>query len=209
MKIGRQAANEGGALAIQNASAGVPSLPGLVSQMRSAMRGEILAENADCAPGEVISRTLAAFSAKLPPDVGLVQNIFPNLRRVLGAGAANRVLYNLLDNALDAIQESARAGGIITVTAHTVQIRAATSIHQKGAPPQPGRYVLLAAKDNGVGMTPRVEARFLFSNLNFHHQRRPRNRVWPASIQSLLLNAGGGSPELRRATEPSGTFTYR
>ena len=125
-----------------------------------------------------LTRHLLAFSLKqvLQPKVidlnALVINLDKMLRRVIGEhidmmtvaepnlgavkadpGQIEQVIMNLVVNARDAMP----TGGKITVETANVELDENYVREHEGV--QPGRYVLLAVSDTGVGMTAETQSR--------------------------------------------------
>jgi PAS domain S-box-containing protein len=125
-----------------------------------------------------ITRQLLAFSRKqvLSPHIinlnDTMMNLDSLLRRLIGEdievltvpasdlgsvkadpGQIEQVIMNLALNARDAMPH----GGKLTIETANVQLD--TSYATEHQPITPGRYVLLAVSDTGVGMSPEVQAR--------------------------------------------------
>jgi PAS domain S-box-containing protein len=125
-----------------------------------------------------LTQHLLAFSRKqvLQPKVidlnALVENLDKMLRPVIGEhielsiavspnvgavkadpGQIEQVIMNLIVNARDAISE----GGQITIETANIQLDEEYSRDHDGV--RPGRYVMLAVSDTGVGMDPQTQAR--------------------------------------------------
>ena len=123
-----------------------------------------------------LTKQLLAFSRRqvLQPQVltlkSMVADLEPMLRRVLGAhielvidpgaargfiradpGQIGQVIMNLALNARDAMAH----GGTLTIATQTIDVQEAFPAENL----QPGRYVMLAVKDTGVGMDEETKSR--------------------------------------------------
>jgi two-component system, cell cycle sensor histidine kinase and response regulator CckA len=87
-------------------------------------------------------------------DITLTTTLAPDLARVKAdPGQMEQILMNLMVNARDAMPQ----GGSLTVETRNVELDATYAARQPEI--QPGRYVLLAVSDTGVGMSEEVKAR--------------------------------------------------
>ena len=174
--------------ALEKASANAPRCLGLLSQIRATIARTSENAPACCAPGEVIGRTLDAFSTNLPPQVRLIRNLWPRLLSVaMSADYVDRVVFNLAGNAKDAIVQASRPRGIITVTAHNAWVRENLSA-TLGL--QPGRYVLVTVKDDGSGISPANQAR-LFEPYFTTKEAGKGTGLGLATVRDLLVQSGG------------------
>jgi PAS domain S-box-containing protein len=80
-------------------------------------------------------------------DIRLVSHLAPDLHAVrVDPGQIEQVILNLAVNARDALPE----GGLLTIETQNVDLRERLVLADEAL--APGRYVLLAVSDNGVGM---------------------------------------------------------
>jgi CheY-like chemotaxis protein len=125
----------------------------------------------------------------LAEDIGIIR---------LGLPQIEQVILNLTMNARDAMP----TGGAFTLRTETVELDAdyaARFIDLK-----PGRYTLLTASDNGVGMTPEVAARALEP---FFSTKTAFGTGLGLSTVHGIVKQGGG--HLIFATAPSAGCTVR
>ncbi|HEX7979575.1 MAG TPA: ATP-binding protein [Gemmatimonadaceae bacterium] len=145
------------------------------TDLSDARRDDIIQIREAATRAATLTRQLLAFSRRQvlqpkPLDLnGTVASMERMLRRVIGgdvrlltkldaslppvhadAGQMEQVVMNLVLNARDAMPE----GGDILVTTATTTLRSALQ-HRFGVV-APGRYVVLAVRDSGSGMTPEV-----------------------------------------------------
>ena len=153
-----------------------------------------------------LTRQLLALGRASPPatacaDVGAVlAQLEPMLRRLLGAyvrlevragrglapvradpSQVEQLLLNLALNARDAMP----AGGRLTVETQDVEIAGGTAPH---APP--GRYVMIAVSDEGVGMDPETRAR-IFEPFFTTKPAGEGSGLGLACVQQIVERAGG------------------
>ncbi|HET7543216.1 MAG TPA: response regulator [Polyangiaceae bacterium] len=104
--------------------------------------------------GEVVTRMEKMLRRIIGEDIELTTELAPELGLVFAdAGQLDQVVLNLSINARDAMVE----GGRLTISTQNVNISRENPNAQVDVPP--GRYVLLAVRDSGIGMTPETQRR--------------------------------------------------
>ncbi len=170
--------------------------------------------------GREITRQLLTFGRRHEPSArvvgvdAIVDGLMPLLRRVAGGtvtvvreGSADgavlvdpslleQVLVNLVANARDA----SAPGGVVTVRTSR-QASAQACVFRNGTLP-PGSYVLMAVRDEGVGMSPAVLDR-LFEPLFTTKPPGTGTGLGLATAYGIVTQAGGALDV--RSTEGAGT----
>ncbi|AKU97562.1 sensory box histidine kinase/response regulator [Labilithrix luteola] len=115
---------------------------------RDVVNARVLEVNAVVANVEGLLRRV------LGEDVKLTVALGPSLPKVcVDSGQLEQVLVNLAVNARDAMPN----GGNLTVDTAYISLSAAEAAHVPDA--TPGPHVVLRVTDNGIGMTPEIQAR--------------------------------------------------
>jgi two-component system, cell cycle sensor histidine kinase and response regulator CckA len=92
----------------------------------------------------------------LGEDIDLVTDPDPGIGRVLGdPNQLDQVILNLAVNARDAMPD----GGTLLLETRRVELDADYVQRHASVPPEPGRYVMLAVTDTGVGMDEETRSR--------------------------------------------------
>jgi two-component system, cell cycle sensor histidine kinase and response regulator CckA len=107
------------------------------------------------------------------------------------------VLLSLANNAMEAMPE----GGRLTIRSENVEVEEQDALRLPGVPP--GRYVLLAVADTGVGMSDEVQAH-LFEPF-FSTKDRARGLGLPA-IYGIIQQSGG---HILVESKPGAGATFR
>ena len=103
---------------------------------------------------EVVQGARGMLGRLLGEDIHLTWKLEPALRRVFAdAGQLEQVLVNLIVNARDAIH----GGGRIIIETGNCELDEEYSARHAGV--RPGRYVMLAVTDSGVGMDRETQSR--------------------------------------------------
>jgi len=168
-----------------------------------------------------LTRQLLAFGRSSPAHPSLVDmnsvlaELAPMLRRLIGAGVRmdvragsglgrvradlsqmEQLLLNLALNARDAMPR----GGRLTIETHDVEIAGGT------APPvPPGRYVMLAVSDEGVGMDAETRER-IFEPFFTTKPAGKGSGLGLATVEQVVRQAGGS---VRVDSEPGLGTTFR
>ena len=118
-------------------------------------------------------------------DVRLLTKLDSSLPPVFAdAGQMEQVVMNLVLNARDAMSE----GGNILVTTTTTTLRSALQ-HRFGVLP-PGRYVVLAVRDSGSGITPEVYEH-LFEPFFTTKNQGKGTGLGLAMVHGIVIQSGG------------------
>jgi two-component system, cell cycle sensor histidine kinase and response regulator CckA len=174
-----------------------------------ARRDDILQIREAATRAATLTRQLLAFSRRqvlqpMPLDLnGTVTSMERMLRRVIGgdvrlrtkldttlppvyadAGQMEQVVMNLVLNARDAMRE----GGNILVTTATATLRSAMQ-HRFGAL-SPGRYVVLAVRDFGSGISPDVYEH-LFEPFFTTKSQGKGTGLGLATVHGIVIQSGG------------------
>ena len=102
----------------------------------------------------VVKQTESLLHRLIGEDVRLVSHLAPELRPVrVHPGQMEQVLLNLAVNARDAMPQ----GGLLTIETENVDLQEPLTVGAEAL--GPGRYVLLAVSDNGMGMDRQTRQR--------------------------------------------------
>ncbi len=158
-----------GEMVQQDAPDGTPTRRHIDATMRAAMRAKSLVERilafSRSGMGErvpvhvqsVVGEALDLVLASLPPRVRLRRELSAGPAAVLGdATQIHQVVMNLCANAVQAMG-TATSGGVLDVVLTCRDIGQVLSVSTSRL--APGRYVVLAVSDTGVGIPPRVRDR--------------------------------------------------
>jgi nitrogen-specific signal transduction histidine kinase len=103
---------------------------------------------------EVVRETEKMLRRLIGEDIILSTHLDPSIRKVkVDPGQLGQVLMNLAVNSRDAMPR----GGELSI--ETTNVELTTPFIPGASDFRPGRYVLIAARDTGTGMTPQVKAR--------------------------------------------------
>lgn len=101
--------------------------------------------------GPIVARVLRTCRGTFEPSIVLREEIQPDLPAIGCDGAAiERALLNVMLNARDAVLAAERAAPVIAVS-----VRSVTDAPSR----RPGRYLQIAIRDDGIGMSPEVRQR--------------------------------------------------
>jgi PAS domain S-box-containing protein len=131
----------------------------------------------------IIEEVGRAVEFRLPENVTLQIELDPALAPVRAdASRLREVLSNLAANAIDAMPE----GGRLTI--HTSNIELDQDCVSRLSGVAPGRYVLVAVADTGIGMSPEVQAH-LFEP--FFSTKGSANGLGLSSVYGIVQQSGG------------------
>ena len=92
----------------------------------------------------------------LREDIGIVLSLDPDLGTIAAdPGQVEQIVMNLVVNARDAMPK----GGRLAIETTNVDFETRYQLRAGEAPLEAGPYVMIAVSDNGMGMTPEVQAR--------------------------------------------------
>ena len=119
----------------------------LAFSQRQVLRPEVLQLNT------VVARTRVLFGRLLGETIAVVTVLADDVWKVFAdAGQIEQILLNLAINARDAMPQ----GGTLTIGTSNVEVDEISAAGQEGM--RPGRYVVVAVSDTGIGMDRETQA---------------------------------------------------
>jgi len=171
----------------------------LTSQLLAFSRHQVLTPRV-LALNEVVQDMRRLLRRVIGEDVELVVELGEGLCNVRADGAQlEQVLLNLAVNARDALPE----GGTLWVRTRNVHLGRTRDCRRLDLPP--GRYVVLEAQDDGVGMTAEVRERVFEPFFT----TKPRGKGTGLGLATVygIVEQSGGRVELRSQPGRGSTFT--
>ena len=133
----------------------------------------------------VVRRIDALLQRVIGEDIDLVLRLAPRLDHISAdAGQIEQVIMNLAINARDAMP----TGGMLTIETATVELDREHVVRHPGS--RDGRHVMLAITDNGVGMTPEVQAQ-IFEPFFTTKKRGDGTGLGLATVYGIVKQSGG------------------
>ncbi len=171
---------------------------GIVRQVLTFARG-IDGERTPLRPRDLIRELVLILEETFPRDIDIRRQIADDTPSVLGdTTQLHQVLLNLAVNARDAMPQ----GGTLTFHARPVEL----TTRQRGFAGEiaPGRYVLMAVQDTGVGMSPEVREH-LFEPF---FTTKPRGKGTGLGLPTVLgiVRSHGGSIDVVSAPGAGSEF---
>ena len=160
------------------------SAAALTKQLLAFSRRQILSpESLDL--NTVVRRVDGLLQRVIGEDIDLVVRLAEPLDRTLAdAGQVEQIIMNLAVNARDAMP----SGGMLTIETRSVHLDDNHLARHPGA--RPGRHVMLAISDTGVGMTPETQAR-IFEPFFTTKKRGEGTGLGLATVYGIVKQSGG------------------
>ena len=156
----------------------------LTRQLLAFSRQQVL-QPASVDANEIVRGVSNMLQRLIGEDVDLRLSLTPGIGKIfVDPGQLEQVLLNLVLNARDAMPK----GGTVTIETSDTSLEGPLVAHHGVL--QPGRYVVLAVSDTGIGMTAEVQAR-IFEPFFTTKERGRGTGLGLSTVYGILRQSGG------------------